>query len=87
MMKLETNEFCNRVFKCKLKKITSPIIYYYESLYIYWKSELEKGKNKRAKYNRSERDHNSQQKSQCKQGKPQGKKHKKGRKSNSLESS
>lgn len=63
MMKLETNEFCNRVFKCKLKKITSPIIYYYESLYIYWKSELEKGKNKRGKYNRSERDHNSQQKS------------------------
>jgi len=29
MMKLEKNEFCNRVFKCKLKKIASPIIYYY----------------------------------------------------------
>lgn len=62
LIKLEKNEFCNRVFKCKLKKISSPIIGYYESLYVFWKGELERGKKKRGKFNRSERDHNSQQK-------------------------
>lgn len=85
LMKLEKNEFCNRVFKCKLKKISSPIINYYESLYVFWKGELEKGKKKRGKFNRAERDHNSQQKPECKEGRPQGRKpNKKGRKSNSL---
>lgn len=42
--------------------MASPIINYYENLYLFWKSELEKGRKKRGKFNRSERDHSSQQK-------------------------
>lgn len=54
LLKLERNDFCNRIFKCKLKRILSPIINYYELVYHEWKKELDKSRKKRGlKYNRS----------------------------------
>jgi Mg-chelatase subunit ChlI len=88
LLKLEKNEFCNRIFKCKLKKLLAPISGYYELVYQQWKKEVEKTRKKRVvKHNRSDRDYNSQQKSEYKEaGKQQYRKYKKNRKSNSLES-
>lgn len=81
-MKLEKKEFCNRIFKCKTKKILSPAIHYYQLLYLHWKKEVERSNKKRpAKHSRTERDY-SQQKTETKQ--PHNRKYKKNRKSNSL---
>lgn len=46
-MKLEKNDFCNRIFKCKFKKSITAIIDYYELVYQLWKKEVDKCKKKK----------------------------------------
>lgn len=37
LLKLDKNEFCNKIFKCKLKKSASKIYHYYGLVYNRWK--------------------------------------------------
>lgn len=62
MLSLEKNEFCNKIFKCKLKKAMNPLFDYYEQIYSIWKKDVDKNKKKKYNKNRRERDYNSQQK-------------------------
>lgn len=50
-MKMDKNEFCNRIFKCKLKKCASKVYSYYGLIYNRWKESVEKSKKKRSKKN------------------------------------
>ena len=46
-MKLQKNQFTNKVFKCKLKKAHLDIVGYHEQVYNYWKKEVAKMKKKK----------------------------------------
>lgn len=57
LLKLDKNDFCNRVFKCKLKKATLPVLDYYELLYAHWKKEMDRNRRRRvAKHMRAEKE-------------------------------
>ena len=49
-MKLQKNEFCNRILKCKLKKCMAPMVSYYELVYNFWRKELEINRKRRQRY-------------------------------------
>ena len=49
LLKLEKNEFCNRIFKCKLKKSLTALTDYHCLIYSLWKSQYEKIKKHRSK--------------------------------------
>lgn len=57
LLKMEKNEFCNKIFKCKFKKSLCPIISYYEIVYNVWKKDLDKNKKKKMhKYSLNEKE-------------------------------
>ena len=49
LMRMEKNEFCNRIFKCKLKKSSQQIFSYYGLIYNKWKECVEKARKKKLK--------------------------------------
>lgn len=49
LMQMDKNDFCNRIFKCKLKKSSSHMYSYYGLIYNKWKDCVEKSRKKRSK--------------------------------------
>lgn len=54
LAQMEKNEFCNKIFKCKLKKSLTYFTDYHELVYKLWKAEL----NRKKKKNRNNKNSN-----------------------------
>ena len=59
MMQMEKNQFCNKIFKCKLKKSLTYFTDYHELIYKQWKTELNKKKKKPKHYKNHHTEKNS----------------------------
>lgn len=88
LLKLEKNDFCNRIFKCKFKKSITAIIDYYELVYQLWKKEVDRCKKKKgSKFPNNEKEAKNGGKVEVKEKEFAKKQKNKGhKKSNSLES-
>lgn len=49
LLKIEKNDFCNRIFKSKLKKSDLKMSIYHGLIYNRWKELVEKSRKKRSK--------------------------------------
>ena len=88
LLKLNKNEFCNRIFKCRMRNIGHSMVEYHRAVYCLWRKQAQANRRKKMPRSvREDRDYNSEHKGDGRKNSDEPRRKKgKNRKSISLES-